>query len=120
MSLLDEWTGRTFRHLLDAREGKLIKTERGFAVEYEVRGELLREPVTMQKLMGEWTDDLRPSTKLLEEEIEKIANIADRALQSCVLHQAYLFHEMPIKGHEVFDCEFHGQIKEFLRGKYNG
>ncbi len=120
MALLDGWAGRRFRHLSDGREGTLIKTERGFAVEYELRGEMLLEPVNQQKLMSDWTDDLRPSKKLRDEEVTKIADIADRALKACVNHEPYLFHEMPIRGHEVFDGEFHRQIREFLKEKYDG
>ena len=119
MALLDSWTGRRFRHLKDGREGTMVKTEQNFAIEYELRNEKLQEPITQQKLIGEWTSDLRPSVTMREEEITKVADIADRALRACVMHEPYLFHEMPIMGHEVFDSEFHGQVKDFLRGKYN-
>lgn len=121
MALLDSWAGKTYRHMSSGLEGVLVKTERGFAIQYELRGEQLREPVTMSRLMSDWTDELGPSQKLRAEEIQKIADIADRTLQACVRHEPYLFHEMPLeKEHVVFDREFHQQIREFLRGKYNG
>jgi hypothetical protein len=119
VGLLDSWTGRRFRHLGDGREGILVKAKRGFAIEYELRGEVLEEPVNQSKLMSDWTDELGPSRRLLEEEIQKVADYADRMLQACVRHEPYLFHEIPLSGHEVFDREFHKQVREFLREKYN-
>lgn len=120
VALLDSWVGRKFRHLGDAREGTLAKEPRGFIMQWEERGEALQESVTMQKLMADWTDELGPSKRLLPEEIQKIADISDRTLQACLNHEPYLFHEMPLeKVHDVFDREFHQQIREFLRAKYN-
>ena len=119
MSLLDGWVGRRFRHQSEGYEATLVKTDRGFGMERELRGEKLVEAIAYQALMSNWTDQLHPSARLLDEEIQKVADVADRVLRACVLHEPYLLHEMPIRGHEVFDAEFHGQIKDFLRGKYN-
>lgn len=120
MALLDSWVGKTFRHLGEGYEAELVKTGRGFAMARMKNGEPLFEPVNQQKLMQDWTDELSPSHRLLPDEIQRIADIADRTLQACVRHEPYLFHEMPLeKEHVVFDREFHGQIRDFLRGKYN-
>jgi hypothetical protein len=121
MALLDSWLGKRFRHLGTGLDGELIKNARGFAMRTERNGEEMLEPMNQAKLLADWTDEFGPSQRLLAEEIQRVADIADRTLQACVRHEPYLFHEMPLeKEHVVFDREFHQQIREFLREKYNG
>jgi hypothetical protein len=120
VGLLDTWLGQSFRCINDGRMGTLVKDERGFAIEHVDRGETLKERVNQQSLLLNWTNDLRPSKKLLDEEIERVANVADRALQALVRHEPFLFHEMAVKERgEIFDAEFHKQICQFLREKYD-